>query len=62
MLLLISYDEDFELSAVDSGQTKGISQRMKRDASSPSLDSFVSFRVSYVVTHYDHYAQEEEDT
>ena len=46
---------------VESGQTKGISQRVKRDASSPSPDSFVSFRVLSVVTQHEHHLHEEED-
>ena len=46
----------------ESGQTSEISQRMESDASPPSLDSFVSFKVSSVVTKYGHHVQEVEDT
>ena len=35
---------------------------MKSDASPPSPGSSVSFRVSSVVTQYEHHAHEEEDT
>ena len=34
---------------------------MERDASLPSLDSPVSFRLSSVMTQYEHHVQEEED-
>ena len=47
---------------VESSQAKGISQQVERDASSPSLDSSVSFRVSIVITHYEHHVQNEKDT
>jgi len=47
---------------VESGQTKWISQRVKRNASSLSPDSYVSFRVSFVMTQYEHHVQEVEDT
>jgi len=47
---------------VESGQTKGISQRVESDASPPSPDSFVSFRMRFVVTQYKHHVHEEEDT
>ena len=45
-----------------SDQTKGISQHVESDASPPSPDSFVSFRVPSVVTQYEHHVHEEEDT
>ena len=35
---------------------------VETDASSPSLDSIVSFSVSPVVTQYEHHVQEKEDT
>ena len=48
---------------MESGQTKEIAQS---DASSPSLDSSVSFRVLSVVTHYENHIKgdigEVEDT
>ena len=47
---------------MESGQTKGISQWVERDASSPSPDNIVSFRVSSIVTQYEHHVQVEEDT
>ena len=47
---------------VKSGQTKRISQRVESDTSSPSPDSTVSFKVLTVLTHYERYVQEEEDT
>ena len=46
---------------VENGQIKGTSQRVENDASSPSPDSSVSFRVSSVVTQYRHHVQEEKD-
>ena len=46
---------------VESGQTKGISQRVDSDASSPYLDSTLSFGVPTVVTQFERYVQEEED-
>jgi len=47
---------------VKSGQTKRISQRVESDTSSPSPDSTVSFKVLTILTHYERYVQEEEDT
>ena len=35
---------------------------MERYAYSASLDSFVSFRVPFVVIQYEHYVEKEEDT
>ena len=35
---------------------------VETDASSPSPDSIVSFRMSSVVTQYEHHVQEREDT
>jgi len=46
---------------VERGQTKGILQWVERDASSLSPDSTVSFSVSFIVTQYEHYVQEEKD-
>ena len=43
---------------VKSGQTKGISQRVESDTSSPSPDSTVLFGVPTVVTQFGHYVQE----
>jgi len=40
----------------------GISQLVESDASPPSPDSYVSFRVPSVMIQYEHYVQEEEDT
>ena len=45
-----------------SGQTKRISQRVESDTSPPSPYCFVSFRVSFVVTQYEHHVHEEGDT
>jgi len=47
---------------VQSGQSKKISQRVESDASSPSPDSTISFRVPNVMTQYKRHVQEEEDT
>jgi len=47
---------------VESGQTKGIVQKVESDASSQSPDSNVSFRVSTIVTQYERHVQEEKDT
>jgi len=47
---------------VESDQTKGISQRVESDASSPSPDSIVSFGVPIIVTQFEHHVQEVEDT
>ena len=63
----VTFDESSSVKSsssqqVECGQTKGISQRVKRDASSPSPDSFVSFRVSSIVTQYTHHVQKEKDT
>ena len=38
---------------VESGQIKGISQRVDSDASSPSPDSIISFGVLTIVTQYE---------
>ena len=46
---------------VESGQIKGISQRVESDAFSPSPDNTVSFRVPTVVTQFERHVQEEED-
>ena len=47
---------------VESGQTKGISQRVESDASSPSPDRTISFGVPTVVTQFERHVQEKEDT
>jgi len=45
----------------ESSQTKRILQRVKSDASSPSSDNIVSFRVPTVMTQFEHHVQGEED-
>jgi len=45
---------------VERGQAKGISQWVERDESSPSSNSTVSFKMSSVVTEYEHHVQEED--
>ena len=45
---------------MESDQTSEISQRVESDASPPSPDSSVSFRVPSVVTQYGHRVQEED--
>ena len=47
---------------MESDQTREISQWMESDASPPSPDGSISFRVSYVVTQYEHHVQEKKDT
>ena len=46
---------------VESGQIKGISQRVESGASPLSPNSSVPFRVPYVVTQYEYYVHVEED-
>ena len=46
---------------VESGQIKKTSQRVENDASSPSPDISVSFRVSSIMTQYEHQVHEEKD-
>ena len=47
---------------VESSKTKGISQCVESDASSPFSDSTASFGMPTVVTQFEHHVQEEEDT
>ena len=69
--IVLSRDVTFDESSIvktsssqqmESGQTKGISQRMESDASSPSPDSTVSFGVPTIVTQFKRHVQEEKDT
>ena len=64
---IVTFDESSIMKTsnsqqVESGQTKGISQRVESDASSPSSDSIVSFGVPTIVTQLERHVQEEEDT
>jgi len=63
----VTFDESFMVKTpssqqVESDQTSEISQQVKNDASPPSPDSSVLFRVSSVVTQYEHHVYEGEDT
>jgi len=63
----VTFDEFFMVKTsssqqVESDQTKGMSQRVESDASSPSPNSTVSFGELTIVTQFEHHVQEEDDT